>query len=268
MNPGPHSSKFCGTPFHVNHPCKQGLTQGIPEGLNNLFKYEDGCVRYLDKDSNAGERQLYSGWYKEQICQFGTGIKYQRASTDLSDYDPLYGESSTQTFGTPIDLVVYMELNENALTLQQFGLQSDDDITIFVHIETFYEAMGGTGNPWTDTSGIEPNAGDIFRLEEYGNDRVYPRKGNVYEVTQRIDQDIQAKLNPLLGHYIWMLKGKRHDYSFEQNVEPEGGQRMVDEDSIYDPYLQNAETWSTIRPKEIFDYGDYGGGDAVYGDYY
>ena len=187
MNERPDRANFCGEPFDTPLPCEQKMTQGVPEGLDNIFKYKDGCIRYLDKDSNAGERLLYSGWYKEQICQFGTGITYQRASTDLSDYDPLYGESSTQTFADPVDLVVYMELNENALTLQQFGLQSDDDITIYIHIETFYEAMGGKGNAWTDTSGIEPNAGDIFRLVEYGNDRVFPRKGNVYEVTQRID---------------------------------------------------------------------------------
>lgn len=132
--------------------------------------------------------------------------------------------------------------------------------------------MGGVGDPKQQTTVetsqiIEPNAGDIFRLEEYGSDRVFPRKGNVYEITERLDQDIQ-KINPLMGHYIWLIKAKRFDYSFESNITPEGGSDQVDEDSIYDPYLTTDENWSTIASNDIFDYGDYGGGDAVYGDYY
>lgn len=258
------SDEPCKNPFITPKPDCIDIGSGVVP-LDNIFRYNENCVRFSDKTANAKERYIFDRWFREQICHFGTGVLYQRADENLKNYDPLYGENSDQTFGPEVKMIVYMELNENALTLKQFGIDSDDEITIFIHIEEFYNIHGGTGQ--ARDGGIEPKAGDIFRLEEYGNDRVFPRTGSVYEVTERLDQDVQ-KINPLLGHYIWMIKGKRFDYSFENNVQPEGGSKQVDEDSIYDPYLQEAETWSTIRPKEIFDYGDYGGGDAVYGDYY
>ena len=196
---------------------------------------------------------------------YGTEVLYQAAGENLQDYDPLYGEDPIQVFGNEVKMIMYVELNENALTLSQFGINSDDEVTAFIHFDSFYSSMSGTGD--AKEGGIEPKAGDIFRLSEYGNDRVFPREGSVYEITERLDQDIQ-KINPLMGHYVWLLKAKRFDYSFESNITPEGGSKQVDEDSIYDPYIQNDETWSTITSTEIFDYGDYGGGDAVYGDYY
>lgn len=259
-----YPEEFCNGSFVTKKPECHELTDGVVP-LDNVFKFNNGCPRFTDKSKNNNERGNYSGWFQEQICQFGTEILYQSSNEDLATYDPLYGEDSSQTFSNEIRMIMYIELNENALTLSQFGINSDDEVTAYIHIQDFYNKLGGQGD--AKQGKIEPKAGDIFRLSEYGNDRVFPRTGSVYEITERLDQDIQ-KINPLMGHYIWLLKAKRFDFSFEQNVTPEGGSTQVDEDSIYDPYLQSDETWSTIRPKEIFDYGDYGGGDAVYGDYY
>lgn len=262
---------FCPEPFVTKKPECIDIGSGVVP-LDNVFRFNESCPRFLNKSKTANERNNYSKWYKEQICMFGTEVLYQSASRDLTTYDPVYGESGDQTFGDETKMVMYIELNENALTLSQFGINSDDEVTAYIHIDTFYKNMGGVGDPKQQTTVetsqiIEPNAGDIFRLEEYGSDRVFPRKGNVYEITERLDQDIQ-KINPLMGHYIWLIKAKRFDYSFESNITPEGGSDQVDEDSIYDPYLTTDENWSTIASNDIFDYGDYGGGDAVYGDYY
>tara|TARA_B110000495_G_C23039634_1_gene622602 strand:- start:30 stop:818 length:789 start_codon:yes stop_codon:yes gene_type:complete len=233
--------------------------------LDNIFKFNNGCARLTDKSKNIHERENYSKWYKEQICMFGTEILYQAASNDLTTYDPLYGEDADQSFSSEVKMIFYIEMNENALTLSQFGINSDDEVTAYIHIDNFFTSMGGKGD--AKKGGIEPKAGDIFRLYEYGNDRVFPRDGSLYEITERLDQDIE-KINPLMGHYIWLIKAKRFDYSFEGNVTAEGGSKQVDEDSIYDPYMENDEQWSTITSNDIYDYGDYGGGDAVYGDYY
>lgn len=258
-----YPDEFCPEPFVTKKPDCVGLQSGVV-GLDNVFRFNNG-LRFSNKGKNINERGNYSRWFKEQINMYGTEILYQPASTDLSNYDPLYGEDADQTFGDEVKMVMYIELNENALTLSQFGINSDDEVTAYIHIDNFYKAMGGINN--AKEGDVEPKAGDIFRLSEYGDDRVFPRTGSLYEVTERLDQDIQ-KINPLMGHYIWLLKAKRFDYSFEGNVDTEGGSKQVDEDSIYDPYLQEDETWSTITSNEIFDYGDYGGGDAVYGDYY
>lgn len=259
-----YPDKYCPKPFVTNKPDCIDIGSGVVP-LDNVFKYNAGCARFTDKSKTHNERTNYSNWFKEQICMYGTEVLYQVAGENLQDYDPLYGEDPIQVFGNEVKMIMYVELNENALTLSQFGINSDDEVTAFIHFDSFYSSMSGTGD--AKDGGIEPKAGDIFRLSEYGNDRVFPREGSVYEVTERLDQDIQ-KINPLMGHYVWLLKAKRFDYSFESNITPEGGSKQVDEDSIYDPYIQNDETWSTITSTEIYDYGDYGGGDAVYGDYY
>lgn len=259
-----YPDKFCPEGFITKKPDCIDIGSGVVP-LDNVFKFNGSCPRFLNKRGNSNERENYSKWFKEQICMYGTEVLYQTTSRDLTEYDPLYGENTDQTFGSEIPMIMYIELNENALTLSQFGINSDDEVIAYIHFDSFYANMGGTN---TAKSGdIEPVAGDIFRLSEYGSDRVFPRSGNVYEITERLDQDIQ-KINPLMGHYIWLLKAKRFDYSFENNVTPEGGSKQVTEDAIYDPYIQLDSTWSTDTGKDIFDYGDYGGGDAVYGDYY
>jgi hypothetical protein len=232
--------------------------------LDNIFRHNNG-LRVPNKDLNVQERANYSRWFKEQINMFGTAVTYHPAHEDLEKYDPIYGEDADQSFEDPVDMVMYIELNENALTLSQFGINSDDEVTAFIHVDDFYRARGGEEE--AKKGGIEPKSGDLFRLKEYGNDRVFPRDGSIYEITERLDQDIQ-KINPLMGHYIWLIKAKRYDYSFEGNIIPEGGSTQVDEDTIYDLYSDKDHTYLDLESQGIFDYGDYGGGDSVYGDYY
>ena len=236
--------------------------------IDNIFRHNSG-LRFINKGKNVQERENFSRWYKEQIGQYGVEVEYQRMGAELGqdDLDPIYGEAPSKPFADPLKLIMFVELNENALTLTQFGINSDDEVTAFIHIDSFYDALGGTGDAKDNISNIEPKSGDLFRLSEYGNDRVYPRTGSLYEITERLDQDVE-KINPLIGHYIWYIKAKRFDYSFEVNVTPEGGSTQVDEDNIYDPNDEIDELYLTTASKDIFDYGDYGGGDSVYGVYY
>jgi len=43
----------------------------------------------------------------------------------------------------------------------------------------------------------------------------------MYEITERMDQDMSS-LNPLLGHYVYRLRGKRFNYSFEAGLSADG----------------------------------------------
>ena len=42
----------------------------------------------------------------------------------------------------------------------------------------------------------------------------------MFQVTERMDQDL-AVLNPVLGHYVYRLRGKRFNYSFESGLSSE-----------------------------------------------
>jgi hypothetical protein len=92
--------------------------------------------------------------------------------------------------------------------------------------------------------------------------------GKIFEITERLDEDV-ARINPLGGHYVWLLKAKRFEYSFEPGVSGEAVNQQVFDDlknpavsGADKPYNQNV----TDSSKKIFDYSktDYGG---VYGGY-
>jgi hypothetical protein len=225
------------------------------------FPFEDNtCVRYTDKSKNADERNIVSNYWREQINLYGQKVGYIVNNTTTLSADMLYGEQTTQRYSPPADLIIAINLNENALMLSKFGLVSDDEVTAFVHISAFYETFG---------YGAEPKSGDLFQLTEYGSDRPGGRNGNIYEVTQRLDQDI-AQINPLAGHYVWLIKAKRFEYSFEPGVTPEAQNEQIFDDTrnptasgATKPYANSVDTDS----KKIFDYTQTNYGD-VYGGYY
>ena len=110
--------------------------------------------------------------------------------------------------------------------MSKFGYNADDDLTGYFSISGYRTAFAAT-SVYTDlTQDIEPKAGDVFQMTEYGSDRPGNRAGNYFRVTERLDQDI-ASLNPLGGHYMWRIKGKRLEYSFEPGLSGEKGNNQV-----------------------------------------
>ncbi len=215
--------------------------------MSNPFR-TDTSLRFLDKNLNENERDNYDGWWKEQLHLYGTEIEYFTNMLSLTENDQIYGEQPAATFANPKTLVMALNLNENAVAMKQFGLVADDEITGFVHIKTYYEVFG---------SGTEPKSGDVFNLIELGSDRPGGRGGKHFEITERLDQDVN-QINPLFGHYVWLIKAKRHDYSFEPGLAPEAVSNQVDDDPIVDQ-LSN----------DVFDYNEspFTINDDVYGDY-
>jgi hypothetical protein len=63
-------------------------------------------------------------------------------------------------------------------------------------------------------SSIEPKAGDLIQVTPLGCDRPGDRGAKVYEITEKMDEDVSS-LNPLLGHYVFRIRAKRFDFSFQ-----------------------------------------------------
>lgn len=238
---------------------------GGPGGDNTPQVYpitfsDNECFRYTDKSSNQSERVIYSNYWRELINLYGQRVSYYVNTTSTLSADMLYGEQPTAQYAPPLPLIVAINLNENALMLSKYGLLSEDEVTAFVHITAFYERFG---------AGREPKAGDVFQLTEYGSDRPGGRDGRYYEITERLDQDI-AQINPLAGHYVWLLKAKRFEWSFEPGLSADAVNSQVYDDTrvsgvsgAYKPYSFDVDNTS----KQIFDYSktDY---SDIYGGYY
>lgn len=225
------------------------------------FAFVDNeCFRYTNKENNASERNVYSNYFREQINLYGQKIGYYLNNFNLLSADNLYGEQPTQKFLSAQYIVMAINLNENATMLSKYGLIAEDEITAFIHISAFYETFGYQA---------EPKSGDVFQLVEYGSDRPGGRNGNYYEITQRLDQDI-AQINPLMGHYVWLIKAKRFEYSFEPGLSGSAQNQQIFDDTrnpaasgATKPYGYSAD----VTSRQIFDYTqtDYGN---VYGGYY
>lgn len=240
--------------------------------IDDIFSQNKG-LRYLDKQVNCNERDNYKGWWLEQVYQYGTVIDYYTNGTTLDSADPIYGEDPSQQFTGPKSMIFAITLNENAVVLQKFGLVSDDELTGFMPIESYTMAMSSTENP-----NPEPKAGDVIELAEYGNSRPGNRGPKKFEITERLDQDVQ-QLNPLLGHYVWLIKGKRFDYSYEQGISREIGLEQPTDDTYHGGLsatdagvveLENDQfSFNDVdrSSRNIFDYSVYGDYDDIYGGY-
>jgi len=244
----------------TNSDCTNFFTGSIEiKTYPNVNQNVNECFSFVDKTNNSGDIQLQNNYWLEQINLYGQRVGYIVNNTTTLSADMLYGEQPTQEYSPPVTIKMLIDLNENALMLSKYGLQSDDEVTAYVHISSFYETFG---------AGAEPKSGDLFQLVEYGRDRPGGRNGKMFEITERLDEDV-ARINPLGGHYVWLCKAKRFEYSFEPGVSSETVNQQVFDDAknpaisgADKPYSYNAADAS----KKIFDYTktDYGG---VYGGY-
>jgi|AntRauTorckE6833_2_1112554.scaffolds.fasta_scaffold00086_5 hypothetical protein len=240
---------------------------------------EDSCpsfmedVRFLNTEITQNERQIQSLYFMEQISMYGVGMEYQQNLYQLSAHDPIFGEHTTKSFGDPANVIMYPVYNNDATVLNQWGLETDGDITVFIHISSFWNAFG------VDS---EPQMGDLIRMTEYGGtNRPNGRGAAIFEITRRDDEDLQ-NLNPLMGHYVWLIRGKRYDYSSENNVTPENLINQVHDDVPQSEGLSGVPALSNVSDNvdktygpsadelgiEIFNYDtDIYTNDNKYGDY-
>ena len=202
------------------------------------------CGKLVIPDNLQAEQLVFDQAFNDLINNYGIPVNYYINTFNLSAADLFYGEDLTKSFAGPISAIqMYIELSDDALNLSKFGFDPGDEFTAFVHISTFYEAASalsasGGFDPSQYGQLIEPKAGDVIDLDVLGCDRVGGRGGVMYEITERMDQDMSA-LNPVLGHYIWRLRGKRFNYSFEAGLSADGrpGSEKANE-QIYDNSMQ------------------------------
>jgi hypothetical protein len=204
------------------------------------LQYTTSTLRFTDKENNECERNLFSNYWREQIDMYGQKAMYYQNTTSTLCADNIYGEQPTARFQNPRPVIMAIKLSENALILSKFGYMSDEQCTAYMHISSFYAVF-----PPED----EPNSGDVFQLTEYGSDRPGERNGKLYEITERLDQE-NSEINPLMGHYVWLLKAKRFDYSFEPNITPERGSAQVHDDVRYGTITSSISSDTTfgLRP--------------------
>jgi len=193
-------------------------------------------VRYLNKNNNANERENYSKWWKEQIEHYGTSVTYYTHGYTLTSHNFLYGEDPTAKYGKVEELILLTDITNDSLMLSKFGIMADCDMTAVVHISSFYDKVG---------CGMEPKAGDLIQLTEYGADRPGGRSAPIYEITER-DDEYLPMTNALMGHYVWYIKCKRYEYSYEPGIPNGPNNKQISDTGDYGRLAQGA------NPEELF----------------
>jgi hypothetical protein len=200
---------------------------------------------------------------------FGQKVAYHTINYQLSAQDSTYGEMPVATYNSSQDVIMMIELTEDSIMLGKFGFESEDEVTAYITISSFKAAFPSTE---------EPKSGDVFTLDEYGNDRPGDRGGKSFEITQRLDQEV-GTINPLMGHYVWQIKARRLDFTFEPGLSAEKGSSQLTDDSFAGRLSGYTNPQINVKSsddasdadadsKTIFDYTDFGDNDDVYGDYY
>ena len=168
------------------------------------------------------DRLIYNQAFDDIINNYGIPISYFINTFNTLSADLLYGQEPTQKFFGPIEMQMYIELADDAVSLTKFGFDPGDEFTAFVHISSFTTSVSSKFDYSKHNQSIEPKSGDLISLSALGCDRPNGRGEVVYEITERMEQDM-AVLNPVLGHYVYRLRGKRFNYSFENGLSAKSG---------------------------------------------
>ncbi len=195
------------------------------------------CGQFVKGDNMQAEQHVYDLAYRDLINNFGVEISYYVNTFTLTGGNLLYGEQPTAPFLDGVGMQMYVELSQDAIQLSQFGFDPGDEFTGFLHIDTFTDTMSALSgvrdyfSQLQSFSAIEPRAGDLIELTALGCDRPGGRGPKVYEITERVDEDVSA-INPMLGHYVYRVRAKRYDYSYKPNSPLERENEQVYENSI------------------------------------
>mgnify|MGYP003652258394 CR=1 FL=1 len=186
------------------------------------------CGKFVNPGNLQAEQLVYDQAFSDLINNYGIAISYYVNTFNTLSADLLYGENvgsyagvNVETYEGPLEMQMYIELSDDAISLTKFGFDPGDEFTGFVHISTFQTAASAAFDYASFNQDIEPKAGDLISLSGLGCDRPNGRGTVVYQVTERMDQDMSV-LNPVLGHYIYRLRGKRFNYSFESGLSARG----------------------------------------------
>jgi len=232
----------------------------------NYHSDAEDITRFNNKSLGTNERnQTYKRWWKEQVRLYGTSVNYYVRKFDLSKTDKVYGENPYEGYQVPQTFTMLIDLTDGAITYSQYGLISDDELAAIIDIETYQKTLSSY---YASSTVTEPNAGDVFQLIEYGDDRPAGRNGKIFEITERLDENI-GEINQLQGHYVFKLRARRNDHTFLPGLTTESKSTQVVDTSGIGP-LTAIETdyINDIDTEQASYFNEYGTNDDVYGDYY
>lgn len=191
------------------------------------------CYELYDKTRLAPDISVFANVAEEMVNSMGQKVNYWVNTTTPLSADVIYGEQPTSVYDGPHTLKMYINLNESSLSQSKFGFNAGDDATGYMAYNNFLRVMSGATIYTELNQSVEPKAGDVFEMHEYGSDRVNGRTGRFFQITQKRDQNVGEQMNILGGHYGWEVKAMRMEYSWEPGLPQEGVNEQMTSDTFY-----------------------------------
>ena len=238
--------------------------------------YNPNCGGFGDPSAFQAERLVFDSGYGELINNFGVEIGYYINTFNLSSANILYGEQPLNEYYGPVSIKAYVEMVEPSPMYTLAGFDSSDTVTAYIHIGTFNSLFSALSVYPSNGQYVEPKSDDKIIMYPLGCDRRNGRGAKIFTVTEVLDQDV-SQMNPLMGHYIWRIKGVRSEFNYETNEPRENVNNQVYDNtfagklssSLY-PELSSEEKRYPFNvdtlSKDIFDQSVNNTG--IYGDYY
>lgn len=242
----------CGNYYQLSQPSGSCFFTGAQNG-------NDDCTsRFSNKECNPDSNTI-SEIIKDAINLYGIPVNYYVNTSTLTGSDAIYGEQPQAVYHQPKTIIMYIELEEDAIEFSKFGIRADDTVTAYVHISSFYSAFNNDPVHQIHGQYIEPKADDVFELEEYGSTRPNGRSGKQFIVTERMESDM-GKLNALGGHYVWRLRAKRFEFSYQPGLSAEGANNLI-YDNSFSGRLSGGDNPKTEDKTYNFDIDEYSKSD-------
>jgi hypothetical protein len=240
--------------------------------------YNPHCGGFADPSNFKAERVIFNSGFHELINNYGVEIGYQVNTFNMGEMNSAYGEHTTMYWIDPVVIKSYIELQEPSPVYSLAGFDSSDTLTAYIHIQTFTSTFSSLSVFQALDMPVEPKSQDKIIVYPLGCDRVSGRGAKIFEVTEVTDQDVEG-INPIMGHYIWRIKGVRSEHNSATNEPIENENRQMSDSSFFgklsssmfpsltgedNRYLQNAD--ETVQTK-IFPPSTNGNG-SIYGNYF
>lgn len=268
-------------------------------------------LNYNNKKVTENERKLYGDYFREIIQRFGLcTYYYQNIYSSVSAVN-LYGEDQVSGFTPAKPIMAIVEIPNESILFNKFGLQTDTDFNAIISIKDWFNTFGSeksnepkagdviriinTGWDEQETSYTYLSAHDTFLQilnynlqgicnsdSAYGSSTTlticsssgdWRRFPQMYQITEARYQDLGAGINFLMGHYVWLIRGKRFEYTYEpgihpEEIKPDGSTNPSDYATSPKPGVVDDTSDTNTDSDDIFDYDtNPGSNTGIYGGY-
>jgi hypothetical protein len=241
--------------------------------------YNPHCGGFADPSNFQAEQAIVGSQFEELINNYGVEIGYRVNTFDMGAMNSAFGEHTTMYWEDPLTIKSYIVMEEPSPVYSIAGFDSSDKITAYLHIKTFTAKFSALSVFQALEMAIEPKSQDKILVYPLGCDRVSGRGVKIFEVTEATDQDVD-EINPLMGHYIWRLKGVRSEFNSATNEPRENVNNQIADNTFFGKlssslfptltgqakaYTQNAD--ETVKT-QVFPPSTSGNNGSNYGNYY